>query len=380
MFIILSSLFISFTVTLNSTVVVSPSNISTLIPLVKLSCVNSALLSPPTLMLPGTNVVPVGMLSFTVTVSGAVPLLLSNVIIYVISFPAVTLVPASGSDVLLGITFGLCTSTFTSFVVFSSTTAAFTISDSYCPSVNSSTSTWKLTSASPCFGTFTVIPSSKLLAVFPVSELFTLILPSTKLVPSGMLSLTTTSFPKSPALEIVIVYVIFSPSTTYSKSFSVSCDLLAEIIGSNLLAEIIGSIYVCSTTFVCLSFTVAVFIILFPFSKVSLSTTFTLNSNVFVPNSSTDTSIPFAKFSAVNSTLVSAPILILPFTNSVPAGIVSFTVTVSGAVPSFLKFIVYVISCPFSTVSPLAGDETFSYLIFALFTFISTSFVSFSST
>ena len=79
----------SFTVTLNSTVFVSPAAKSTEIPLAKFAAVFSVS-NPPTFTLPSTNVVSSGIVSFTVTVSGAVPLLLSNVIIYVICCPATT--------------------------------------------------------------------------------------------------------------------------------------------------------------------------------------------------------------------------------------------------------------------------------------------------
>ena len=70
----------SSTVTLNSTVFVSPASRLTSIPLARVSAV-SAVAEPPTFMLPSTNVVPSGISSFTVTVSGAVPRLLSIVIV-----------------------------------------------------------------------------------------------------------------------------------------------------------------------------------------------------------------------------------------------------------------------------------------------------------
>ena len=164
-------------------------------------------------MLPGTNVVPAGTVSFTVTVSGAVPVLLSNVIIYVISCPSTTF-PSAGSAVLCACTFGLLTVFVVSPVGVPSTVAVFLISLVKLPSVNSFTVTSKLNVDSSLASTGTLIPFFKFVCVSCVALLFTLMLPSTRRVPSGMLSVTVTSFLKSPSFFIVIVYVIFSPSTT----------------------------------------------------------------------------------------------------------------------------------------------------------------------
>ena len=68
----------SFTVTLNSTVFVSPADKSTEIPFAKFSAVFSVS-EPPTFMLSSTNVVPVGTVSFTVTFVGAVPSLFTYI-------------------------------------------------------------------------------------------------------------------------------------------------------------------------------------------------------------------------------------------------------------------------------------------------------------
>ena len=62
---------------------------------------------PSIVTLPSINVVPVGILSVNTTVVGAVPVLLSNVILYVISSLVVTFVPFSGLALLLISTFGL---------------------------------------------------------------------------------------------------------------------------------------------------------------------------------------------------------------------------------------------------------------------------------
>ena len=165
-------------------------------------------------MLPVTNVVPAGTVSFTVTSAGAVPLLLSNVIIYVISCPSTTF-PSAGSAVFVNLTSDLFTVSVTSSVGVPSTVAVFVITFVN-PSVNSSTVTSKLKAVSPYAGTFTVIPlaksSSPKLAVSGL--LLILMLPSTKLVPSGISSVIWTSSAKPPSFLTVIVYVIFSPSTT----------------------------------------------------------------------------------------------------------------------------------------------------------------------
>ena len=149
-------------------------------------------------------------------------------------------------------------------------------------------------------------------------------LSSTNVVPSGIVSFTVTSFAKSPSFLIVIVYVIFSPSTTYANPFSVSADLLPEIIDST---------YVCVISFVGSSSTVAMFLIGVPFS---MSFTVTLNSTFFVSPTFKSTFIPLAKSSTVLPVVVS-PTLMLPVTKLVPVGIVSFTFTVVGAVPVLLS-------------------------------------------
>ena len=141
-------------------------------------------------------------------------MLLSNVIVYVIGSPTFTSVPLSGVDDLLGITFGLFTSSVTSSVGFPSTIAVFLIMYSNIPSGNSFTVTSNVTVTLVFPATFTVIPFVRLSAVYSVSALSTFMLPSTNVVPSGTSSCTTTSFPICPSFLTVIVYFTFSPSTT----------------------------------------------------------------------------------------------------------------------------------------------------------------------
>ena len=202
----------SFTVTLNSTVFVSPASKSTEIPFTKLSCVNSGLSSAPTFMLPLINVVPVGTESFTVTVSGAVPLLLSSVIMYVISCPSITF-PSAGSAVLCAFTFGLFTVFVSSPVGSPSTIAVLFISFVNVSASSSSTVTSNVTSLFEYGCTFTVIPLVKFPSISVIGLPSILILSATSVIPSGRLSITTTSSARPPSFFTVIVYVIFSPST-----------------------------------------------------------------------------------------------------------------------------------------------------------------------
>ena len=218
-FLICVLLSISCTLTLNSSVVLSPASRSTAIPLAKSSAVLLVEL-PPTFMLPSTKLVPSGIISFTIAVVGAVPLLLSNVIVYVISLFTVTFAPLSGSEDLWAIKSALFTSVSTSFVGFSFTVAVFIISflkSTKSSPCSGSTVTSKLTVASPCAGTlFTSIPSCKFASVLSSAKgtPFTFILPSTNVVPAGSTSLTMALPAKPPSFLTVIVYVIVSPSNT----------------------------------------------------------------------------------------------------------------------------------------------------------------------
>ena len=193
-FLIIVPLSKSFTVTLNSKFLLSPACNSTSIPCCKLSCVNSGLSSAPTFMLPLTNVVSVGTVSFTFTVVGAVPVLLSNPIMYVISSPFSTFSPLAGSEDLLISTFGFLTSVVTSSVGFPSTVAVFDISFLNVSPANSFTVTSNVTSLLVYGCTFTVIPLLKFpsSSVISLPSIFTLF--GTSVVPSGILSITVTSF------------------------------------------------------------------------------------------------------------------------------------------------------------------------------------------
>ena len=109
-----------------------------------------------------------------------------------------------------------------------------------------------------------------------------------------------------------------------------------------------------------------------------------------VPDAGTSTEIPWASSSSVYVLSVFVCALftfttILPASNVVSSGILSFTIVVAGAVPSLLKFIVYVIFSPFftfdivSSVLP-SGSDVFVNTNFDLFTVSVTSSVSSPST
>ena len=152
-------------------------------------------------------------MSCTVTVVGAVPLLLSNLIVYVIISPCFTSVPA-GLASFEATTFGLFTVIFSVFVLVSFTVAVFEISFSNIFSANSSTVTSNERVVCPNAGTSTSIPSFNSSEVFVVSPLFIFILFATNVVPSGISSFIVALPARFPSFLAVIVYVIFSPSTT----------------------------------------------------------------------------------------------------------------------------------------------------------------------
>ena len=207
-------------------------------PAIVKSSIPYVLLSTCTFILPSSYVVPSGISSLTVTFPGAVPSFV-NVIVYVISCPFTTVLPFAGVDVFSPVICSFFTSVCTSFVSSPSTFALFVIVPSYTLSANSFTVTSNVTATVPACsslvlsGTSTSIPFCKSVCVYSVSSSSTFMLPSTKLVPTGIESFTLTVFPKSPVFVIVIVYVIVSSSFTYpSAVFSIVTALLAFIIAS----------------------------------------------------------------------------------------------------------------------------------------------------
>ena len=218
------------TVTLNSIFVLSPAGTSSLIPSAKFVSVNSSCASSFIVMLPSTNVVPSGILSFTSTSAGAVPFVLSKFIVYVISSPSFTVSPSSALATLFASKSAFFISVSVSFVGSSGLSgssgflfivAVFTIVPSNVSPSSSSTVTSKLSSTFPAVssfslaGTSSLIPSAKFVSVNPsCTSLFIFMLPSTNVVPSGIVSFTNTSPAKSPVFSATILYVIVSFSTT----------------------------------------------------------------------------------------------------------------------------------------------------------------------
>ena len=192
---------------------------------------------------------------------------------------------------------------------------------------------------------------------------------STKLVPVGITSFTVTLFAKSPVFVTVIVYVIVSPSNTYPTS---GCSIVAV-----LFASIIASTYLCSTSFVGSSSIVATFLICVLLPK---SFTVTVNSTVLSSFASNSSFIPVVVKSSNWYVSLEPSTFMLPSVNVVPSGISSLTVTVSGAVPSFVNVITYVIGSFCFTVLPLAGVDVFAPVTCGFFTSSVTLFVSFPST
>ena len=218
-FVISCPLFKSFTVTLNSNVALSPAGTDIVTPFSKSSMLISVS-SPFSFKLFSTYVVPSGTLSCTRISPSIVPNVLSNFILYVISFPAVTVLALSGSDSFVAVIYAFFTVVCTVSFSVSSTVAVFVIGLVYIPVANSSTVTSKLTvkvpAVSPSFAvTLSVIPFARFSCVNSVLACpFIFMLPSTKFVPSGIVSCILTSLLKPPSFLTVIVYVIFSPSIT----------------------------------------------------------------------------------------------------------------------------------------------------------------------
>ena len=131
---------------------------SSTIPLFRSISPNSGLASPLTLMLPSTNVVPVGTVSFITASPAAVPLFVA-VIVYSICSPTATAVLFDVfSELITGSWYVVSVSSVGSSFTF----AWFLIT---VPSLKSPTFTWNVSFTSPCAGTFTNIPSFRFASV-----------------------------------------------------------------------------------------------------------------------------------------------------------------------------------------------------------------------
>ena len=174
----------------------------------------SSISSPFKSIEPSTSSVPSGIVSFTFTVVGAVPFVLSSVMVYVMISPSLTSFPFAGDADFPNLTSALFIIVSTELVSFPSTVALFwnLLVTSEPGKVFTVTSKLKL--ISPVAGTFTLIPLIKFDRLFELGAPFIFILSGTRVVSAGMLSCIITSFAWCPAFVTFIVYVIFSPSTT----------------------------------------------------------------------------------------------------------------------------------------------------------------------
>ena len=158
-------------------------------------------------MLPSTNVVPSGILSFTVATPSTSPVFLISIVYVNVSPFSTSCLSTFFSNVITG--------TFVSFVSSPFTVALFAMS----PVTPVFIVTLKLKLAvPPFFATSISIPVDKSAAVFSVASPFILILPSTNVVPSGISSFTTAIPSNFPEFSIAIVYVSSSPTLTDSLS------------------------------------------------------------------------------------------------------------------------------------------------------------------
>ena len=240
----------------------------------------------------------------------------------------------------------ICASIFVSsvFVGWSFTYAVFSIVDVIFSIVTLNDNVTIPSPFSVFAGTSTSIPCANSSAVFVVTSPFIAIVPSTKLVPVGISSITI-AFPlTSSKFVIVIVY--------FKVLLSSNCPFSSNLISftSTSFINVTNGVF---TSVVSCSFTCAVFTI----TPSALSVTFTLNVIKDVsglPSSlgfATLISIPFSKSFCVKtspaSLVASWPsILMLPSTKVVPSGIASFTMAIPSAVPLFVTLIVYSSSPP----------------------------------
>ena len=264
-----------------------------------------------------TNVVPVGTSSVTVTVPSPFPLFV-NFIVYVNVSPTfASVLSANFSPVILA-TF-VSTSSVGMFPTVAVLFTDFTTSPAV---VFSFTITSKLTEASPFAGTTTlfhvIVPFS--LSKFP----FSVILPSTKVVPSGMLSFITVVPATSDVFFAVIVYLIVSP--TFASLFSRTSSLSTIVTICAVLFAAITGVFVSGVSS---PFTFAVFLIKFTESAV----TTTLNDTVTV----SPAFISF--FHTIFPSLLSSPPSEIE-ASSVPSGIESIVrIPFASSFPLFVIFI-----------------------------------------
>ena len=266
------------------------------------------------MILPSTKSVPFGASSTTFAVPSTSPLFVTS-IVYNNFSPAFTSVL---STFLVNVIIGF----FSVSVSFPFTFAVFII----VPSFTSSTVTLKLTVPSSPAPNTRSIPVFR--SVSPRSFLstpFTFMLPSTKLVPSGIVSVTFAVPSTFPLFVTVIVYSISSPTTT-----AVLFDVFSLFI--------IGLYTVISDGFVVLSPTKAIFSI----TLLSPSKAFTVTSKVSNFVSPGFNSTLFQVILLPSTLIFSASIPDTLFsTRVVPSGAESLTVVLATSFPLFVTEIVY---------------------------------------
>ena len=219
-----------FTVTLNSTATSLPTPTVKLIPFAKSVAFFVISIASPIFMLPSTNVVPAGIVSFTVTLPSLVPSFLTF-ILYVISSPSTTLLPLDGALSLCAVIFGFVTFVVTLFVSSLSTVAWFSNTLLYTSFANVSTIPANVTSTLPFAGTSTGIPFFKFCSVYTVPKFPTCInVFLSNVNPAGNVSLNVTVFAKFPSFFILTVYVTFSPSIASCLSTNFSLLIIALYI------------------------------------------------------------------------------------------------------------------------------------------------------
>ena len=206
--------------------------------------------------------------------------------------------------------------------VFPTVAAFFTDLTSSPAIVFAFTTTSKFTETSLFAGTTTLF---HVIVLFSLSNFpFSVIVPSTNVVPSGILSVITVVPSTSDVFFTVIVYLIVSPTFAYLSSKTSSLSIVVTTFAI-FVAVIIG-VFVSGVSS---PFTFAVFLIKFTESAV----TFALNDTVTV----SPAFISF--FQAIFPSLLSAPPSDIE-TSSVPSGISSIVrMFLASSFPLFVIFI-----------------------------------------
>ena len=267
-----------------------------------------------------TSVVPVGTSSVTVTFPSPSPLFV-NVIVYVNSSPTFASVLSADFLPVIFATF-VSTSSVGVFPIVAVLLTDFTSTTSSPIFVVLFTTTSKLTETSPFAGTTTlfhvIVPFS--LSKFP----FPFILPSTKVVPSGMISFITVVPSTSVVFFAVIVYLIVSP--TFASLFSRTSSLFTIVTTCAVLFAVITGVFVSGVSS---PFTFAMLLI----KSIESAVTTTLNDTVTV----SPAFISF--FHTIFPSLFSAPPSEIE-ANSVPSGIESIVrIPFASSFPLFVIFI-----------------------------------------